>query len=294
MLGLTLLATGACAKHENLVGPKPQEVTQIQVPDPDLRADGVRWIRDGSINVGEGWPSKRIPLGAGARTRLAAGADTDTDTVLVTQGTWVKPLLDYSFRGDFSGAKARFRVNGSDLGLVLLPWIQPTAEYQTDVVAGPSFRIPDTSTYTFRGVLDATDKYSEVDETNNNAVLVVRGVVGDLWVGEIRAGVLPSGRADTVAVGQSVLLEGTCGSNAQVTNVRIVMAVDGVAVVDTLVGFAPDRFWGFDLKAVLGNWVATTPGTHTVTLRVDPDNLHAEFIETNNEIQRVIFVRPAL
>jgi hypothetical protein len=291
MLGLTLLATGACAKHENLVGPEPRAVAPTQVPDPDLRADGVRWTGDGTIDLDPGWPSRRIALGAGAPMKLADRADTDT--VLVTQGTWVRPLLDYSFRGDFSGAKAQFRVNGSDLGLTELSWIQSTAEYQTNVVAGPSFRIPDTSTYTFRCVLDATDKYSEVDETNNNAVLVVRGVPGDLWVDEIRAGILPSGRADTVAVGQSVLLEGTCSSSALLTNVRIVLDVDGTAVVDTLVSFSPDfHFWGFDSKAVFGNWVAVSPGVHTVTLRVDPDNLHPEYIETNNQIQKRIFVPP--
>jgi hypothetical protein len=290
MLGLTLLATGACSKQENLVGPEPQPVTHTQVPNPDLRADGVGWILDGSIDLDPGWPSRRIPLGA-ARTARAARADTDT--VLVTQGSWVKPLLDYSFRGDFVNAKTRFYVNGTDIGLVDLPWAPPKTEFQTGVASGPSFRIPDTSTYTFRATLDATDQYSEVDEANNSAVLVVRGVPGDLWVDEIRAGILPSGRADTVAVGQSVLLEGTCSSSALLTNVRIVLDVDGTAVVDTLVGFSPDfHFWGFDSKAVSGNWVAVSPGIHTVTLRVDPDNLHPERFETNNQIQKRILVTP--
>jgi hypothetical protein len=284
-LVLALLAAGACAKHETPVGPQAKFVVPTPVPNPDLRADSLSKGAGGGADIVPGWPSRRIALAASA----------DTDTVLVTRGHSASLLFGYSYRGYFPDARVEFRVNGSSIGSRALPAVPSAPAYHANLISGPSYTIRDTSTYIFQAILDPTARYSEVDEANNNAVLVVRGVLGDLYVSSIMAQASVGGvvvRADSVAVGQSVLLEGFCFSGAEFANVRIVMDVDGVAVVDTLTNFAPGGFLGFDLYVVRASWVADSPGTHIVTVRVDPDNLHPESSETNNQAEMEIVVTP--
>jgi len=276
---LLLLSLSACSKRT--VAPEPFVGNE---PGPDLRAEEV-YLFEPSWPIGSRAPAPPEPR----RAMSASASAIPTELGEVIVGVGLLPGIRQSCVGSFHGYKIRYYAND------VLWW-----ERDTDTQSPPGVRLwegfaglpwapPDTGTYTIRVVLDATNRFDELDETNNVAVGVVHSVPGDVSAGmEFRG--LDGNFVQTVRAGTTLHVIAGVGAHGIYPNVRRVLTLDGASQIDGRLDLR-----GGAIAAVHYDTLSFTPmtaGNYTWTMSVDPDQETLDRTRDDNVASRTLNVVP--
>jgi hypothetical protein len=290
-LAWPIFALTACSKHPT--EPAPFVGNE---PGPDLRAEEV-FLFEPSWPIGvraQAATGPRRAMTAGTepqRAMRASAAATPVQLGDVIVGVSVLPAVRQTLVGSFHGYRVRFYAND------VLFW-----DRESDSQSPPGVRVwedlyglmwapPDTGTYTLRVVIDATHRFDELDETNNEAIGIIHSVPGDLSaaITEFRV----DGQPDpvmTVHAGTTVHVIAGVGAYGVYPNVRRVVSLDGVTMVDERRDLRGGMF--ADVHYDTLSFTPTTPGNYTWTATIDPDHETLERTRDNNTGSRTLNVVP--
>jgi len=268
-----------CSKHSPV---QPAPVSELP---PNLKA------YEGTIY----WPD--IPIGGmtAASPRTGPDALANHETNQVVAGTGALPLVRQVCAGSFPDYQIHFYVNDELWWDRASSTTAPVGAHLWLGIYGMMWVPPDTGTYVIRIVLDATNRYQESDETDNEVSFKVRVIPPDLVAGMLEVIEWRNGypyRVNSVTAGTPVQVVAWSFARGPFANHRAVLeGPDGVMLDHraTLAG-------GTIFPDIRQDTVACTPripGTSQFRYVVDPDGNFFDGNRANNTAIMDLTVLPA-
>jgi hypothetical protein len=266
---LLLLSLSACSKRT--VAPEPFVGNE---PGPDLRAEEV-YLFEPSWPIGSRTPAPPEPR----HVMRASASAIPAELGEVIVGVGLLPGIRQSCVGSFHGYKIRYYAND------VLWW-----ERDTDTQSPQGVRLwegfhglfwapPDTGTYAIRVVLDATNRFDELDEKNNVAIGIVHSVPGDVSAAvEFRG--LDGNFVHTVRAGTTIRVIAGVGAHGIYPNVRRVLARDGTSQIDGRLDMRGGAIAAVHYDTL--SFTPMSPGNYTWMMTVDPDHETLDRTRDNN------------
>ena len=266
-----------CSKHS------PVEPTPIAALPPNLQAS------EGSIY----WPP--IFGETTARRGMVANALPSSGNNEVVAGTGALPSVRQACAGSFPDYRIHFYVNDE------LWWDRPSSTtapvgYQAwEDIFGKMWVPPDTGVYVIRVVLDATNRYPETDETDNEVSFEVHVIPPDLVAGMLEVIEWRNGyphRVTSVTAGTPVQVVAWSFARGPFVNHRAVLEGPDGVMLDHLATLTGGTIFP-DIRQDTVAYTPLIPGTCHFQYVVDPEGRFIDGNRANNTAANDLTVLPA-